>query len=40
MQGDAGEARMAYGAFLNLWRDADVNLPVLEEARNEMAGVR
>jgi tetratricopeptide (TPR) repeat protein len=35
MGGDKGGARAAYDTFLNLWRDADPELPVLREARHE-----
>jgi tetratricopeptide (TPR) repeat protein len=35
MQGKIPEARGAYEDFLNLWKDADAELPVLKEAKAE-----
>ncbi len=33
---DASAAKKAYEAFLDLWRDADPDLPPLQAARAEM----
>ena len=35
LAGDAAAARSAYGRFLTLWKDADPDLPVLQEAKRE-----
>jgi eukaryotic-like serine/threonine-protein kinase len=35
--GDMAEAKNAYQEFLTLWKDADADLPVLEQARAEYA---
>ncbi len=35
LQGDTAKARKAYEDFFELWKDADVDLPVLVEARKE-----
>jgi len=35
LQGDSDKARTAYQDFLTFWRDADSDIPVLEEARAE-----
>jgi tetratricopeptide (TPR) repeat protein len=40
MDGDSAKAKAAYGAFLALWKDADRDVPVLQEARRESAGIR
>jgi hypothetical protein len=37
MAGNQACAKAAYGAFLNLWKDADANIPVLRQARLEYA---
>lgn len=37
MSGDAASARSAYQKFLNLWKDADPDVPVLKEASAELA---
>jgi DNA-binding winged helix-turn-helix (wHTH) protein/tetratricopeptide (TPR) repeat protein len=37
MAGDQAKARVAYSDFLNLWKDADTNIPVLQQARLEYA---
>jgi len=38
--GDKVKAKFAYQNFLNLWKDADLNIPVLEQARTEYAKLR
>jgi len=35
--GDIPDARRAYESFLTLWKDADPDLPILQEARRERA---
>ena len=35
MQGDVAKARTAYETFFHLWKDADVELPVLIEAKRD-----
>jgi tetratricopeptide (TPR) repeat protein len=40
MAGDQAKAKAAYGDFLNLWKDADPNIPVLQQARLEYAHLR
>jgi hypothetical protein len=35
LQGDAAKARRAYQDFLALWKDADVDIPILIEAKKE-----
>jgi len=37
MQGDAAKAKAAYQDFLTLWKDADPNIPILQQARAEYA---
>ena len=37
LSGDAAGARRAYQDFLSLWKDADPDVPVLKEARAELA---
>jgi tetratricopeptide (TPR) repeat protein len=37
MAGDQARAKAAYSDFLNLWKDADSNIPVLLQARLEYA---
>ena len=37
MQGNSTEARMKYQSFLNLWKDADFDIPILKEAKAEYA---
>jgi DNA-binding winged helix-turn-helix (wHTH) protein/Tfp pilus assembly protein PilF len=36
---DASEAKTAYRDFLNLWRDADADLPILKQAKLENANL-
>jgi hypothetical protein len=33
--GDNAKARAAYQEFLNLWKDADPDVPILKEAKAE-----
>ena len=35
LQGDARKARAAYQEFLNLWKEADPDIPILKEAKAE-----
>jgi serine/threonine protein kinase/tetratricopeptide (TPR) repeat protein len=35
LQGDTAKAKAAYRDFLTLWKDADPDLPVLQQAKNE-----
>jgi DNA-binding winged helix-turn-helix (wHTH) protein/predicted Zn-dependent protease len=37
MAGDQAKAKAAYSDFLDLWKDADSNIPVLQQARLEYA---
>ena len=37
MSGDTAKARAAYQDFLTLWKDADPDIPILEEAKAEFA---
>ena len=40
MQGDTAKARTAYQDFLTLWKDADPDIPILEEAKAEYAKLK
>jgi eukaryotic-like serine/threonine-protein kinase len=40
MAGDNAKAKAAYQDFLNLWRDADPDVPILKEARAGLANLR
>jgi eukaryotic-like serine/threonine-protein kinase len=40
LAGDSGRARKAYQDFLALWKDADPDLPILKEARQEYAKLK
>jgi len=40
IQGDTTKARTAYQDFLTLWRDADLDVPILKQAKREYAKVR
>jgi serine/threonine protein kinase/tetratricopeptide (TPR) repeat protein len=40
LAGDAAKSRKAYQDFLALWKDADPDIPVLQEARREYAKLR
>jgi hypothetical protein len=35
ISGDAARAKLAYQDFLNLWKDADTEIPVLQQAKSE-----
>jgi serine/threonine protein kinase/tetratricopeptide (TPR) repeat protein len=37
LQGDTAKARAAYQDFFALWKDADPDVPILQQARNEYA---
>jgi len=37
LAGDKAKARAAYQDFLTLWKDADPDIPVLKEAKAELA---
>jgi eukaryotic-like serine/threonine-protein kinase len=37
LMGDTAKSRHAYDAFLFLWKDADPNIPILQQARAELA---
>ena len=37
LQGDSAKARTAYLDFLNFWKDADTNIPILKQAKAEYA---
>jgi hypothetical protein len=40
LAGDQASARKEYTESLAIWKDADVGLPLLHEARAEFAGLR
>jgi eukaryotic-like serine/threonine-protein kinase len=40
LDGDTAKARDAYDTFLTLWKDADADLPVLQQAKVEAARLR
>jgi eukaryotic-like serine/threonine-protein kinase len=40
LQADAGKARTAYQDFLALWKDADVDVPILQQAKAEYAKIK
>jgi eukaryotic-like serine/threonine-protein kinase len=40
LQGDAAKARTAYQDFLALWKDADGDVPVLQQAKAEYAKIK
>jgi hypothetical protein len=40
LQGDVVKSRQAYENFFQLWKDADVELPVLTEAKREYEGLK
>ena len=37
LMGDTAKSRAAYTAFLTLWKDADPNIPILQQATSEFA---
>jgi hypothetical protein len=37
MSGDKSKAKAAYQDFLNLWKDADPDIPILKQAKAEYA---
>ncbi len=37
MSGDTAKAKAAYQDFLNLWKDADPDIPILKQAKVEYA---
>jgi hypothetical protein len=37
MQGDTARAKAAYQDFLTLWKDADPDIPILQQAKAEYA---
>lgn len=37
LQGDTAKSRAAYQDFLTLWRHADPDIPILQQARMEYA---
>jgi hypothetical protein len=37
LQGYTGKARAAYHDFLTLWKDADPEIPILQQAKTEYA---
>jgi eukaryotic-like serine/threonine-protein kinase len=40
MQGDTAKARAAYQGFLTLWKDADPDIPILNEAKSEYSKLK
>jgi tetratricopeptide (TPR) repeat protein/predicted Ser/Thr protein kinase len=40
MAGDAAKAKTAYQDFLTLWKDADLDIPILKQAKAEYARLR
>ncbi len=40
IQGNSAKAHVAYQDFLTLWKDADPDLPILKQAKNEYARLR
>ena len=40
LQGDAAKARTAYQDFLALWKDADPDVPILQQAKAEYAKIK
>jgi eukaryotic-like serine/threonine-protein kinase len=40
LQGDTGRAKAAYQDFLTLWKDADLDIPILKQAKAEYAKLR
>ena len=40
LQGNSAKARAAYQDFLNLWKDADPDIPILKQAKAEYAKLK
>jgi hypothetical protein len=40
LSGDKAKAKASYQEFLNLWKNADPDLPILSEARGEYANLQ
>jgi len=40
LQGDSTKARTAYLEFLNFWKDADPDIPILQQAKAEYAKLK
>jgi hypothetical protein len=40
LSGDNTKAKAAYQQFLVLWKDADPNIPILQQARGEYAKLK
>jgi hypothetical protein len=40
MSGDTAKARAMYRAFLALWKDADSDIPIFKQAKEEYAKLR
>ena len=40
LAGDKVKAKLAYGDFLTLWKDADPDIPILKEAKAEYAKLK
>jgi len=40
LQGDAARSRTAYQDFFAIWKDADPDVPVLKEAKEEYAKLK
>jgi serine/threonine protein kinase/tetratricopeptide (TPR) repeat protein len=40
MQGDSAKARAAYNNFFALWKDADPDIPILQQAKSESANLK
>jgi len=40
MKGDFAGAKAAYQIFLTLWKDADLDIPILKQAKAEYVALR
>jgi len=40
LQGDTAKSRAAYQDFLTVWKDADPDIPILQQAKVEYAKLR
>jgi eukaryotic-like serine/threonine-protein kinase len=40
LPGDSAKARAAYKDFFTLWRDADPDIPILQQAKAEYAKLK